>query len=156
MGHKNKREKALKFPAQQQPPQPTPTQQLMARFGVSLQQFSGPLPPPEILEKYNAVEPGFANRIMAMAEEQSRHRQNMERMVIDRRTRHEGRAQVLAFVLALAIGGGAVWLISIGKSLEGLGTIVAELTAFAGVFIYGKRRQQQELDEKKQALARQN
>jgi len=31
--------------------------------------FSGPLPPPEILEKYNQVVPGLAERIITMAEQ---------------------------------------------------------------------------------------
>lgn len=125
----------------------------MARVGVSLQQFSGPLPPPEILEKYNNIEPGFANRIMRMAESQSQHRQAMERLIIESRTRYEGRAQILATIIALLLGGGCVWLISIGKSVEGVAAIIAELAAIAAVFIYGRKRQEKELAEKKQALA---
>ena len=33
--------------------------------------FSGPIPPPNILAGYNAIEPGLADRIMKMAEHQS-------------------------------------------------------------------------------------
>lgn len=45
--------------------------------------FSGPLPPPELLAKYNDVIPNGAERIMAMAERQSSHRERLEYRVVD-------------------------------------------------------------------------
>lgn len=110
------------------------------------------MPPPETLEKYNNIEPGFANRIMVMAESQSRHRQAMEKFVVEAKTRYEGRSQILAAIIALVLGGGSIWLISIGKSIEGVSAIIAELVAFTWVFIYGRKRQERELTEKKRAL----
>ncbi len=53
----------------------------------------------------------------------------------------------------MLLGGGCIWLISIGKSVEGVAAIIAELAAMAAVFIYGRKRQEKELAEKKQALA---
>lgn len=44
--------------------------------------FSGPLPPPEVLSKYNEVHPDAAERIIAMAENESKHRRNIEQMVV--------------------------------------------------------------------------
>ena len=44
--------------------------------------WSGPIPPPEVLEKYNQILPGMAQRILAMAEKQSDHRQKVEVAVI--------------------------------------------------------------------------
>jgi uncharacterized membrane protein len=38
------------------------------------QQFSGPIPPPQILGDYDKVQPGFAERIIAMAEREQSHR----------------------------------------------------------------------------------
>lgn len=77
--------------AQRNDPNPAPTaqQQLIARLGVQIERFSGPLPPPEVLEKYNAIEPGSANRIIRMAESQAQHRQSLERTVIESRTRSD-------------------------------------------------------------------
>lgn len=40
--------------------------------------FEGPVPHPSILEKYDAIVPGAANRILEMAEKESRHRQIIE------------------------------------------------------------------------------
>ena len=45
--------------------------------------FSGPLPPPEVLEKFERVSPGAAKIIVDMAKNQSEHRQGLENRVID-------------------------------------------------------------------------
>jgi uncharacterized membrane protein len=44
--------------------------------------FSGPLPPPSILGKYNDILPNGAERIMKMAENQSTHRIELEKLAI--------------------------------------------------------------------------
>ena len=44
--------------------------------------WSAPLPPPDLLKQYNEVFPGCAERIVAMAESQSSHRQQVESNVI--------------------------------------------------------------------------
>jgi len=43
---------------------------------------SGPLPPPSLLSQYDKVVPGAAEGIIAMAENQSKHRQELEAEVI--------------------------------------------------------------------------
>ena len=42
---------------------------------VEISRFSGPLPHPEDLAKYEQVLPGAADRIISMAEQQAAHRQ---------------------------------------------------------------------------------
>jgi uncharacterized membrane protein len=128
--------------------------ELLSKIGVSVERFSGPLPPPEVLEKYNNIEPGFANRILRMAESQAQHRQHLEKTVVEGRTRAEGRAQILGTILALAIGAGAIFLVYTGHSVEGVVALVAELAALAGVFIYGRKRQERENREKQESLVR--
>jgi uncharacterized membrane protein len=41
--------------------------------------FSGPIPPPDLLERYNQIIPEGADRILKMAEKQSAHRQKIEK-----------------------------------------------------------------------------
>lgn len=36
--------------------------------------YQGPIPPPEVLEKYEKISPGFADRIVKMAEIEQEHR----------------------------------------------------------------------------------
>ena|ERR1700730_2348918 len=46
------------------------------------QRFFGPIPPPEVLAGYDRVQPGFASRIIAMAETENNHRREMERSIV--------------------------------------------------------------------------
>jgi uncharacterized membrane protein len=46
-------------------------------------QHSGPLPPPQMLAGYDQVLPGLADRIVAMAENQLQHHQDMDRKALD-------------------------------------------------------------------------
>jgi uncharacterized membrane protein len=114
--------------------------------------FSGPLPPPEILQKYDVVLPGAAERILKMAESQHRHRQELEKKVIDADTLSQTAGMVLGFVIAMTAIGGGIWLTSIGKSGAGLTSIIAALAALVGVFVYGKMQHGKELAEKAKAL----
>src|SRR5436190_2248110 len=42
--------------------------------------FSGPLPPPSVLEEYNRIVPGAANRLLALTEKQAGHRRQIAMM----------------------------------------------------------------------------
>ena len=46
---------------------------------VSTQAFAGPLPPPDMLARYNQLCPGFAERILQLAEREAENRQSLER-----------------------------------------------------------------------------
>lgn len=46
-------------------------------------QFSGPIPHPDTLKKYNDIVPGLADRIVSMAELDQRHIHEMERKSLD-------------------------------------------------------------------------
>jgi uncharacterized membrane protein len=52
------------------------------RVSATISAFQGPLPPPDVLERYNLVVPNGAERIMAMAESQVHHRQKLESIVV--------------------------------------------------------------------------
>ena len=126
---------------------------LIARLGVQIERFSWPLPSPEVLEKYNAIEPGFANRIPRMAESQAQHRQSLETTVVTSRTRSEERGQKLAAFVVTVIGLGAFGLVALEHPVDGVVTVVAEIAGLAGVFIYGRRKQEKELKDKSTSLA---
>ena len=67
-------------------------------------EFSGPLPPPSIIQGYENVIPGAAERILAMAEKQSAHRQFMERTMIQ----SDSRDSLLGIIAALLLGAGCL------------------------------------------------
>jgi uncharacterized membrane protein len=74
-------------PRKQQQPNPAPATDDNSSNGVVIAQvssasFSGPLPPPAILQEYNEVLEGAAERIFKMAETQASHRQELEKRVV--------------------------------------------------------------------------
>ena len=72
--------------------------------GVIEQEFSGPIPPPNIIAGYENVVPGAADRIIKMAEQQSSHRQSMELL----ETKAEIRDSLLGIIFAFGLGIGCL------------------------------------------------
>ena len=48
---------------------PNPSGEIRAVMRASQQSFSGPIPPPQMLEQYDGVKNGMADRIVKMAED---------------------------------------------------------------------------------------
>lgn len=115
-------------------------------------EFSGPLPPPQILEGYNNAFPGCAERIVTMAERQSAHRQHIERTVVEGNTAAQSRGQWFAFILAFVVLGGGVYLLANGKSLEGFSTIIIAVGGIVSTLILTRKVQSKELEEKRDPL----
>jgi uncharacterized membrane protein len=109
--------------------------------------FSGPLPPPESLAEYERISPGFADRIVAMAEKEQVHRHGNEHELWNLQRRLLSRGQVFAFILSLAIVAGGIWLLTMDKAITGFITLLGAIGTVAGPFIYQmrwKRKQAQQ------------
>lgn len=76
--------------------------------------FSGPLPPPEDLEKYNKAVPNAAERIIQMAEKEQENRHSLQQTELQYRMKLEMRGQILGFVLALLFTGATVLFAYLG------------------------------------------
>lgn len=122
----------------------------LARFEAEL--FEGPLPHPETLARYESICPGAADRIFGMAESQSRHRQDLEKLVITSNCRAQDRGPIFGFILAAGVTGLGAHLILQGREVSGLVALVAALVAMVVPFVYGKREQRKELQEKRAEL----
>src|SRR5436190_2107186 len=64
--------------------------------------YQAPLPPPGMLEEYERVLPGAADRIFNRMERQSEHRQELEKTKIEADVASEKRGQIFGFLLAAA------------------------------------------------------
>ncbi|MHB8501417.1 MAG: DUF2335 domain-containing protein [Candidatus Acidiferrales bacterium] len=111
-------------------------------------QYSGPLPHPDILIKYNDAVLNGADRIIAMAESQSAHRQRLEKAVVDSNCHAQKLGPIYGFIVCMSAIGGGVYLIQLGKQATGLAAIITALASLSVVFIYGKRKQEQDLKQK--------
>lgn len=112
------------------------------------QQFAGPLPHPEILQGYEDVVPGAGERLLAMVERQSQHRQDMERIAVEGGSRRAWAGLVLGFIIAVLFLIVSAALIINGYEVAGtiLGTV--DVVGLVTVFVVGRVEQRQEREEK--------
>ncbi len=107
-------------------------------------EFSGPIPPPSIIKGYEEVLPGAADRILSMAEEQAKHRQAMERKIVNT----ESRDSLLGILFAFSLGIGCIVaaIIVVIMVPQNSGAIAGSVFGVAGIgsiiatFIRGTRR----------------
>lgn len=137
--------------AKNNPPQVSQKAIVREAYSIFMQEFSGPLPPPGALEKYNQIIPNGAERIMVMAEEQSKHRKTLEAKALNTDSRNSLLGIIFAFVLGLTtIVVGAIIIL---KDYVYPGTIMgsAGLVGLVSAFIYGTRSRRKERENKAKA-----
>jgi uncharacterized membrane protein len=123
--------------------------QSLAVKAVAVQEtFSGPLPPPEVLAKYDEIVPGMAERLLTTFERQADHRMTLERKVIDGDIRRSWAGLILGFVFGMALLVGSVFMIASGLAVAGIALIVAELVAIAVALIYTTESRRRERNRK--------
>jgi Predicted membrane protein len=109
------------------------------------QVYSSPLPPPEALEKYEQIQSGLVQTIIAMTEAQGNHRRELEKKHLEAQIRHQksrdGEAklgQVFAFLIAvLAISGGLYTALQ-GHQVAGSIISLIGLSGLVTPFIIGR------------------
>lgn len=146
--HPNKHHNNL-VPAQP-PLQPKQGQQVIVQ-GMQIQTMlhSGPLPHPDILAAYNAAVPGAAQRVIAMAEEQNKHRIALEAIVIPNRETNSARGQHYALIIGLAAIAAAVICAYLKQPVIGAVVVGTPLCGLSYAFITGKQKQEKELEQKR-------
>lgn len=112
-------------------------------------QYSGPLPPPEMLQGFEQVLPGAAERIFSMVEQEQKHVHALQErsLAIDEQNvrgayRLASRGQILGFVVVFASLLIGALLLYLGKDISGLATILTSLGIVLALFL-GYRRQLQ-------------
>lgn len=125
-------------PAKTVAPKPAPHKPAASGQIVATQSFSGPIPPPAILEGYERLVPGAAARILNMAEAEAAHLRQIERDALAHQTAIIQRGQYFGLaVAALAIGASVVALFLGQPWVAGVlgGTTVVGLVA---AFVLGR------------------
>lgn len=103
------------------------------------QEYSGPLPPPKMLEHYNDIEEGFANRIVTMAEREQSHRHNLEQSGVTGAIKKDSRGQHYALIVSVLIVLCCTFLIYSGHEISGSILGGGTLTGLAYIFISGRK-----------------
>lgn len=102
--------------------------------------YSGSIPHPKIIAGYESIKEGFGDRILALIEKQSEHRQFMEKESLQMQHNEIKRGQNYAFLIgSIAIISGCVTAIMgavVPGALIGTGGVVGLVSAF----IYGAKK----------------
>jgi len=134
--------------------------QTQLEYRAHVQQYSGPIPPPELLAAFEKVVPGLASKIVQWKEDESNHRRQLELTELEgniklknRRFDEKKRGQVLGFWIGtIAIISGTISIIfdhPLAGSFMGGGGVVSLVSAF----LYSKR---ESIPAKKQETAEDN
>lgn len=107
--------------------------------------FSGPLPPPHILNLYDK---DTRKVIVAESVEFRRHRNRSESRTLIFFFTRDILSLIAAFILALVLIVGSIMTIQQGRSLEGLLGIGGTVVAIAGAFLIRDHRQRNEREGK--------
>lgn len=101
-------------------------------------EFSGPLPPPEILQGYNNALPNGAERVIAMAEKQSNHRMELEKFAIKEQLHQSKRGQHYGLIIVIICLGLSTVLAFNGLMQLALTIAGTTILGLASVFVIGK------------------
>jgi uncharacterized membrane protein len=94
----------------------------------------------------NEVFPGCAERIVAMAESQSIHRQQIESQVVGGNVSSQRTGLWLGFLLSLIVILSGAWLVYTGHVAWGAVFAGFPLVSLVSVFVFGKRQQTRQLE----------
>src|ERR1039458_824331 len=81
---------------------------------------SGQLPSPEILQKYNSVIPGLADRLVLQAEKQTTHRIALEKKLLNSNICKSFMGLIFGFLISSLGVGGGLYLTFVGFNVIGI------------------------------------
>jgi uncharacterized membrane protein len=106
--------------------------------------FIGPLPPPAILKGYDEVVSGCAERMLAMAERQAAHRQELETLAVGGGAKRAWAGMWLGFVISVIVMVLGFIMVITDHDAAGIAAITIDVVSLAGVFVYGRLDQRRE------------
>ncbi len=126
----------------------SPNRPNQVQVSQTAQVFTGPLPPPEQLIKYNEAVPNAAERIIAMAEKQAAHRQELETTVLKAEARRSSLGLTAVFVLSVLALSASTFSIYTGHDLAGASIFGASLASIVIAFLSGTSSRRSERETK--------
>ncbi len=127
--------------------QKTPRQTKQVRMAAQVATFSGPLPPPSLLQGYDNIQPGFAERIVRMAENEADHRRHQEQKALDADIKLNHKdfterrvGQILAFSIVLIMAGIGGYLALHGREITGSVFGDPAIVSIVGAFLNKKEQ----------------
>lgn len=111
--------------------------------------YSGPIPPPEALARYEEIQPGAADRILKMAEKQQEHRMALETKAIGGQVDQSKRGQIFGFIaIFLCIGAAVLFAVVCNMTKFAATFLTVTMVILVGLFLTGKNVMKKDLEEK--------
>lgn len=108
--------------------------------------YSGPLPPPRTLEKYNEIVEGGAERVFLEFERMGAHSREMERLQVESQVRRveaqvrqEFRGQLCALAISLVALGCFCFAVYMDTQWAAGALGASTIASLAAVFVYGRK-----------------
>lgn len=101
--------------------------------------YSGPIPDPESLSKYEQIMPGAAERILSMAENEAKNRHKNENRLTLSYQITTILGIIFAFMSVILICGLVFYALKCGFGKEASAIAVGAIASVAGVFVFFKR-----------------
>lgn len=117
-------------------------------------EFSGPLPPPAFIEKYDNIIPNGAERILALVEKQQSHRHELEKKVIYSDVLNSRLGIFFAFLISITGISAGTWLGANGYELAGGFIGIGGVGSIVATFIYGTKVRQSGQENNKRVKTR--
>jgi len=116
------------------------------QLSVSRQQiYSGPIPDPHSLEMYEQIQPGFADRLISMAEKEQEARLKSQENLIEiernnstKELNNFKRGQVFAILSVVMVIALCTYVFNLGFSKEGRDIAISVIIGLAAIFITGR------------------
>ena len=116
---------------------------------IRSEMYSGPIPPPEALARYEEIQPGAADRILKMAEKQQEHRMALETKAIGGQVDQSKRGQLFGFILVFVCIAVAVFFaVYFGMTAFAVTFLCVTMVSVVGLFVTGKMAIQKDLAQK--------
>jgi uncharacterized membrane protein len=106
--------------------------------------YSGPLPHPEILKRYNEILPDAAAKILSMVERQELHRHELENMVINSDCKNARLGLHYGLIIGMTAVVGGIVCTLLGHEIGGSIIGGIGLAGLVSVFVYGSKLKREE------------
>ena len=112
--------------------------------------YSGILPPPEMLNQYNMIEPWLADLIVKMAENQQGHRFGMEDFGIREMYKRDKRIQYISWFLLLVILIWAFVLLFLWRDTQWFWVLGGAVLTSIGAWWYSAKHNNSKIEKKEE------
>ncbi len=107
---------------------------------IAVTSYSGPLPPPEVLARFEEIYPGSAKLIIDDFLNESIQRREAERKILPFLMFRQTLGAISASLLGILGLGGGIWLSHEGRSLGGLSSVLGTLGTLLAIFLYQHKK----------------